>query len=149
MYVDSTNMVRISEKDTMIIERLMRDGRIPYTQLARELGVTEAAVRKRIRKLEEMGVIRGYKAVVDPKKIGYNVVALIGFDVEPEVYVSVIERVKKMEEVKRMFSTTGDHMIMVEGWFENADDMMSFVKRLENIPGVSRVCPAILVEEIK
>ena len=142
-------MVRISEKDTMIIERLMRDGRIPYTQLARELGVTEAAVRKRVRKLEEMGVIRGYKAVVDPKKIGYNVVALIGFDVEPEVYVSVIERVKKMDEVKRMFSTTGDHMIMVEGWFSSTDEMMSFVKRLESISGISRVCPAILVEEIK
>ncbi len=142
-------MVRISEKDMMIIERLMGEGRIPFTKLAKELGVTEAAVRKRIRKLEEMGIIKGYKAVVDPKKIGYNVVALIGFDVEPEVYVSVIERVKKMEEVKRMFSTTGDHMIMVEGWFKNNDDMMSFVKRLESIPGVSRVCPAILVEEIK
>jgi len=142
-------MVRISEKDLAIIELLMRDARIPYTEIARRLGVTEAAVRKRVHKLEEEGIIRGYRAVVDAKRLGYKIVAEIGFDVEPEHYVEVIERVREMPEVKRMKSTTGDHMIMIEGWFHDSDEMVRFVRKLESIPGVQRVCPAILVEELK
>ncbi len=142
-------MVRVSDRDLMILEILMRDARTPYTEIARRLGVTEAAIRKRVKKLEELGVIRGYRAVVDPKKIGYKIVAEIGFDVEPEQYVKAIERVKRMPEVKRMKSTTGDHMIMIECWFHDSDEMVRFVRRLESIDGVQRVCPAILVEELK
>ena len=133
----------------MIIEILMKDARTPYTEIARKLGVTEAAIRKRVKKLEEQGIIRGYRAVVDPKKIGYKIVAEIGFDVEPEQYVRAIEQVKKMPEVKRMKSTTGDHMIMIECWFHDSDEMVRFVRKLESIEGVQRVCPAILVEELK
>ncbi len=142
-------MVRISEKDIAIIEFLMKDARMPYTEMARRLGVTEAAVRKRVKKLEEVGIIRGYRAVIDAKRIGYKIVAEIGFDVEPEHYVKVIDAVKNMPEVKRMKSTTGDHMIMIECWFHDSDEMVRFVRKLEGFEGVQRVCPAILVEELK
>lgn len=142
-------MVRISEKDLAIIEFLMQDARMPYTEIARRLGVTEAAVRKRVRKLEEEGIIKGYRASVDAKKLGYKIVAEIGFDIEPEQYVKVIETVKNMPEVKRMKSTTGDHMIMIECWFHDSDEMVRFVRKLESIEGVMRVCPAVLVEELK
>ena len=142
-------MVRISEKDIAIIEMLLKDARTPFTEIARQIGVTEAAVRKRVKKLEEWGVIRGYRAVVDPRKIGYKVVAMIGFDIEPEHYVKVVEKVREMKEVRRMLSTTGDHMVMVECWFRDGNEMIRFVRQLESIEGVTRVCPAILVEELK
>ncbi len=142
-------MVRVSEKDLAIIDFLMQDARMPYTEIARRLGVTEAAVRKRVKKLEEEGIIRGYRAVIDAKRIGYRVVAEIGFDVEPEHYIKVIDAVKKMPEVKRMKSTTGDHMVVIECWFHDSDEMVQFVRRLEGIQGVMRVCPAVLVEELK
>ncbi len=132
-----------------IVEILQKNARTPYTQIARKLGVTEAAVRKRVKKLEEIGVIKGYRAIIDPKKLGYNIIAFIGFDVDPERYASVISTVKNLPEVRRMFSTTGDHMIMIECWFGNGDALLAFVRSLENIEGVSRVCPAIIVEELK
>ena len=142
-------MVRISEKDLAIIDFLMKDARMPYTEIARRLGVTEAAVRKRVKKLEEEGIIKGYRARVDAKKIGYKIVAEIGFDIEPEKYVSVIAEVKGWPEVKRMKSTTGDHMVVMECWFHDSDEMVRFVRKLEGLEGVQRVCPAILVEELK
>jgi len=142
-------MVRVSEKDLAIIDFLMKDARMPYTEIARRLGVTEAAVRKRVKKLEEEGIIKGYRARVDAKKIGYKIVAEIGFDIEPERYVRVIDEIKEWPEVKRMKSTTGDHMIMIECWFRDSDEMVQFVRKLESIEGVQRVCPAILVEELK
>ena len=142
-------MVRISEKDMIIIEMLMQNARTPYTEIARRIGVTEAAVRKKVKKFDELGIIKEYRAVIDPKKIGYEVVALIGFDIEPEQYVETIEKVRELEDVRRMLTTTGDHMAMVECWFEDGKDMAVFVRRMENIEGITRVCPAILVEELK
>lgn len=142
-------MVRISEKDIAILEMLMRNARIPYTEIARQIGVTEAAVRKRVKKFEELGIIKGYRAEIDPKKIGYKVVALIGFDIEPEYYLEALDKVRGMREVRRMLSTTGDHMAMVECWFRDGDELAGFVRRIEKIKGVLRVCPAILVEELK
>jgi Lrp/AsnC family transcriptional regulator for asnA, asnC and gidA len=142
-------MIRISEKDRHIIERLRKNARTPFTKIAEELGVTEAAIRKRVRKLEEGGVIKGYVAEVDPKKMGYNVTVFLGFDVEPEHYTKVVEKVKAMPQVRRLYSTTGDHMFMAECWFKDRDELNVFVKFLEAIPGVTRVCPAIVVERIK
>ena len=142
-------MVRISEKDMAILDILQRNARTPYTEIARALGVTEAAVRKRVRKLEQAGIIKGYRAVVDPRKLGYNVISLIGFDAEPEHYTKVAETVKKLPEVRRLLATTGDHMFLAECWLKNSDDLNVFVRKLENIPGVVRVCPAVLVEELK
>ena len=142
-------MVRISEKDMKIVEDLINNARKPFTKIAKELGITEAAVRKRIKKLEKEGIIQGYSAVVDPKKIGYEVTAFVGFDAEPEYYVRVVEKVKRLPQVRKLYSTTGDHMYMAECWFKDRNELEEFIKRLEEIPGITRVCPAIVVEEIK
>ena len=67
----------VSELDRAIIERLQADGRRPFTQIAAELGVSEAAVRARTNRLTERGVLQ-IVGVADPMKLGYDQVALIG-----------------------------------------------------------------------
>jgi len=64
----------------------MDDGRKPFTEIAKELNTSESSVRKRIRKMEEEGVIKGYSVLVNPAKIGYNVIALTGFDTDPKTF---------------------------------------------------------------
>jgi len=70
---------------------LMEDSRTSYVELARILGVTEAAVRKRVKRLEERGVIRRYTVEVAPRKLGYDVVAIIGLDAAPDHYIRILE----------------------------------------------------------
>ncbi len=142
-------MVRISERDRKIVEDLLKNARKPFTKIAEELGITEAAVRKRVKKLERNGIILGYKADVDPKRLGYEVTVFLGFDADPESYFKVVEKVKRFPQVRHLFATTGDHMFMAECWFRNREEMERFVEELEKIPGVTRVCPAIVVEKIK
>ena len=139
-------MVRISNLE--LVEILRKNARISYVELAKHFGVSETAIRKRIRKLEENGVIKRYTVEVDPKKLGFEINALIGVDTKPERYVQIIEKMKVMEGIKGLCSSSGDHMILLECWFRNSNELAEFVKKLEKLEGVTKICPAIIIEKI-
>jgi Lrp/AsnC family transcriptional regulator for asnA, asnC and gidA len=140
-------MVRISNHN--LIRLLMENARASYVEIAEKLGVSEAAVRKRIKRLEDLGVIRRYTIDLDPRRLGYEALAIIGLDVEPEHLLKVMEELKSKEEVVRLYLTSGDHMLIVECWFENSQEFSSFIKGLESREGIRRVCPAIVLERLK
>jgi len=140
-------MVRISNLE--LLKKLRENSRVHYTQLARHFGVTETAIRKRIKKLEESGVIVKYTIDINPKKIGFESVALIGIDTKPEKYIKTIEELKRMKEVFTLCSSSGDHMILAECWFKNSKELSDFIKKIGRMDGVLKVCPAIITEKIK
>jgi Lrp/AsnC family transcriptional regulator for asnA, asnC and gidA len=140
-------MVRISNHD--LIRLLMENSRASYVEIAEKLGVSEAAVRKRIKRLEDLGVIRRYIIDLDPKRLGYEVLAIIGLDVEPEHLLKIMEELRSKEEAVRLYLTSGDHMLIVECWFKDSQELSGFIKGLESREGVRRVCPAIVLERLK
>lgn len=140
-------MIRIS--DLKIIEILRENARTPFLRIAKALGVSEAAIRKRVKRLERSGVIKKYTIDVDLRKMGFEANALIGLDTKPESYLLVIEKVKSMKEAVSIYATSGDHMILLECWFKNSNELIDFCKKLEAIQGVTRVCPAIIIEKLK
>ncbi|MCX8193143.1 MAG: Lrp/AsnC family transcriptional regulator [Nitrososphaeria archaeon] len=132
-----------------LINILKENSRISFKELARIFGVTDTAIRKRLKRLEVEGIIKKYTIEIDMKKLGYNVHALIGLDVKPERLFGVIEVLKNMSEVSNLYSTSGDHMIMIECWFENSNKLSEYIKKLNDLEGVTRVCPAIILEKLK
>jgi Lrp/AsnC family transcriptional regulator, regulator for asnA, asnC and gidA len=140
-------MVRIS--DIELVDALKENARISFTALAKKFSVTETAVRKRVRKLESNGTIRKYTIEADMRKLGFQVRATIGVDTKPESYLRALDALKKMRTVSCLCSCSGDHMIMVDGWFRDTEELGKFVKSLEGIEGVTRICPAIVTEKIK
>lgn len=140
-------MVRISNLE--LVRLLKENSRTSFVDLAKNFSVSETAVRKRIKILEEKGVIRKYTIDVDPKKIGFEIDTLIGIDTRPEKYIQVMEKLRSMKEVMTMCSSSGDHMMMVECWFENSHGLAKFIKTLEKTDGITKVCPAIINEKMK
>ncbi len=140
-------MVRISNIE--LLKLLRKNARMSFVDIAEKLGVTEAAVRKKVRKLESEGIIKGYTIFADPKKLGYEIDALIGLDTLPEKLMSIIRKLQKMDEVLSLYASSGDHMIMMECWFKNHGELDKFIQKLEKMPGVTKVCPATLLEKIK
>jgi Lrp/AsnC family transcriptional regulator for asnA, asnC and gidA len=140
-------MVRISNLD--ILNILKENARISFSEIAKKFEVSDTAIRKRIRKLEKNGVIKKYTIEINPKKIGFEIDAFIGIDTKPEQYIQIIEKLKKMKEVINLYSSSGDHMILAECWFKNSSELTKFVERLNTIIGITKICPAIVLEKIK
>ncbi|HIP90348.1 MAG TPA: Lrp/AsnC family transcriptional regulator [Candidatus Nanopusillus sp.] len=146
-------MVRSSYIDVIdlkILQILSENARTPYTRIARILGLSEAAIRKRVKRLERKGVIEGYTIKINYKLLGYNV-AWIGIDTVPERMISVLEKVSRIDKniLQSIYTSVGDHDIMLEIVYKDYKEINELVKNLERIDGVIRVCPAILIEKIK
>ncbi len=138
----------MDSRDKVIVKMLMENARIPKTHIAKVLGITETAVRKRISKLEKDSVILGYKAIINYKTTGLSA-SLTGVDVEPERLWSVISELKKIDEVKSIMLTTGDHMIMLEIVAESVDELSEIHGKIEELEGVRRICPAVVLDVLK
>ena len=140
----------LDERDRIIIDMLTKDARTPFTEIAKVLGISETAVRKRVKALEEAGVIKQYTAVVDPSRLGYNLVSLTGVDTLPERIFDVASKLKEFEFVRKVYLTSGDHMIMAEVWAKDGEDLSDIISnKIGRIDGVTKVCPAIILEKLK
>ncbi|HID39145.1 MAG TPA: Lrp/AsnC family transcriptional regulator, partial [Calditrichaeota bacterium] len=99
----------LDEIDMKIIDMLQKNARTPYTQIAKEVGLSEGAIRKRVDALEKNGIIRKYVAVIDPRKVGYNSITILGLDTEPTKLLSVANKVAKIKGARNVYISTGDH----------------------------------------
>jgi Lrp/AsnC family transcriptional regulator for asnA, asnC and gidA len=97
-----------------IIEALQRDGRQPYGAIAEAVGLSEAAVRRRVQRLRESGIMQ-IVAVTDPLQLGFTRQAMIGVSVEGDVR-RVAEKLSALPEV--------DYVVMCAGWFEILDEIV-------------------------
>jgi len=125
----------LSPLDKRIIEHLQADGRRPFTQIALELGVSEAAVRARTNKLIERGILQ-VVGVADPGKLGFQQ-ALIGIRCQPGRLVAVADALAELPEVDYVVVTTGRFDILIETVSEDNEGLLRFLTdRLQAIDGV-------------
>ncbi len=140
----------MDQKDKKILEILGNDSRTPYTEIAKKLRLSESTIRRRIKALEEGGVIQKYSIVVNPAKVGYNTVAIVGLDVEPSKFLTVASKMAELDEVKYVATSTGDHMIMFEIWTRDGKELMRIIsEKIGKIEGINRICPSIILEKLK
>ncbi|HHI01249.1 MAG: Lrp/AsnC family transcriptional regulator [Thermococcus sp.] len=140
----------LDERDKVIIEMLTKDARTPFTEIAKVLGISETAVRKRVRALEEKGIIKQYTIKVNPQKLGYNLISITGVDTKPEKLFEVANKLREFEFVRELYLSSGDHMIIAEIWAKDGEDLADIMSnKIGKIDGVTKVCPAIILERLK
>jgi Lrp/AsnC family transcriptional regulator for asnA, asnC and gidA len=126
----------VTALDKRIIEHLQEDGRRPYTQIAADLGVSEAAVRARTNRLIERGILQ-VVGVTDPLKLGFHQMAMIGIRCESSKLIEVAEHLAAMPEVDYVVITAGSYDLLIETVCEDNDALLVFLAdRLRAIDGV-------------
>lgn len=138
----------LDSKDKTILEILEKNARTSYMEIARNLGISEAAIRKRIKKLEEEEIILGYKANVNYKKLGFTNKIVMGVDTHSKDYFNVIKELKSFDFIKNLTRSSGDHMIMFEVWVKNIDELQNILEKINSIPGVTESCPSIIHDNL-
>ncbi len=126
----------VSDLDKRIIEHLQQDGRRPFTQIATELGVSEAAVRARTNRLIEKGILQ-VVGVTDPLKLGFQQWAMIGVKCEAARLLEVAEEIAAFPETDYVVITAGTYDILVECVAEDNEHLLRFLsEKLRKISGV-------------
>ncbi|CAH9413087.1 Transcriptional regulator, AsnC family [Streptomyces globisporus] len=118
-----------------IIEQLQEDGRRPYAAIGKAVGLSEAAVRQRVQKLLDQGVMQ-IVAVTDPLTVGFRRQAMVGINVEGDLD-PVAEALSAMAECEYVVMTAGSFDLMVEIVCEDDDHLLETInKRIRTLPGV-------------
>lgn len=122
--------------DEELIRQLQRDGRRPYTQLAKEVGLSEAAVRQRVQRLLEAGVMQ-VVAVTDPLSLGLARQAMVGIRVQGDAR-AVADRLSELDEVVYVVLTAGPVDLLAEVVAASDDDLLRVLNdAIRAIPGVT------------
>jgi Lrp/AsnC family transcriptional regulator for asnA, asnC and gidA len=128
-------IVGVDQTDAEIIRQLQADGRRPYTQLAKAVGLSEAAVRQRVQRLLESGVMQ-VVAVTDPMQLGMKRQAMVALRVEGDVK-SAADELASIEEVVYVVLTAGSVDLLAEVVVPNDEALLELLnERIRKIPGV-------------
>jgi len=132
--------MKIDGIDKIIIKTLVKDARTPVLSIAREVGISGAAIHQRLRKLEKSKLIDGYRMVINPKSLGYTTTAFVGIFLDSaSLYSSAIKRLKEIPEVVESHYTTGNYAIFIKIMCKNNEDLMHLLNNnIQGIKGVSR-----------
>ena len=131
-------MADLDRVDKAIIHELQLDGRMPYTELSRRVGLSQPATRQRVNRLIDRGSMQ-VVAVTDPSTLGFDYPAMVGIDVDGDI-VEIADRLAQLEEVSYLIITAGRYDILAEVVCRDADHLLRFVnEQIRPLSGVSSV----------
>ncbi len=101
--------------DEKILKLITRNARIPFLEVARECGVSGAAIHQRVQRLLNIGVVSGSEFIINPQKLGYNTCAYMGIYLDKASnHAKVVEELKKIPEVVECHYITGQYAIFIK-----------------------------------
>jgi Lrp/AsnC family leucine-responsive transcriptional regulator len=142
--------MEIDDMDRQILEILLQNSRISYTDLGKQIGLSRVAVQARIQALIEAGVIERFTTVINPVKVGIQVSAFFNIDVEPKYLEQVAEQLAKEPAVTSLYHMTGPSTLHMHGIFASNREMEKFLlETLYKMPGIVRVETQMLLKRYK
>jgi Lrp/AsnC family transcriptional regulator for asnA, asnC and gidA len=139
----------IDKTDQKILSFLVNNARMPYLEIARECGVSGAAIHQRVKKMEASGIITGSRLIVKPSTLGLNVCAFISVTLsEASKYPEVVAALKKIPEIVECHFVTGKAALLVKLYcFDNDHLMEVLLDTIQNIPFIQATDTMIALDE--
>ncbi|MEW5722692.1 MAG: Lrp/AsnC family transcriptional regulator [Thermodesulfobacteriota bacterium] len=143
----------MDKTDARIVALLQDNARLKNAELARQLGLAQSTVLERIRRLEEQGIIKGYMAVVDPRKLGLTVQALISVSLKSHEAESILQfedSIRKLPHVRACLHLTGRFDYILHVAVKDLDQLRSLIKNhIAALPGFGRSETFVIFADIK
>ncbi|MGE0078330.1 MAG: Lrp/AsnC ligand binding domain-containing protein [Bacteroidales bacterium] len=132
--------LKVDAIDQKILSYLVKNARMPFLEIARECGISGAAIHQRVKKMEDAGIIAGSRMIVKPKALGFDVCAFVGVQlISTNQYVGVIDELKLMPEVVECHFITGEYALLLKLFCRDNEHLMDvLVNTIQNIAGISR-----------
>lgn len=139
----------LDDTDKRILKNLMVDARLSARQLALKLGMSTVTILSRIKKLEKEKIIKGYTALIDHEKLGYNLTAIIEIIGKKDKILDIEIELSKIENVCGVYDITGNTDTVVIAKFKSRNELSEFVKGLASIKNIENTITHVVLNTAK
>ena len=139
----------LDDVDRRILKVLEDDARTSLRKITEIVGVALGTVSNRVKRLENLGVIRGYTVLIDPDKAGWGLSVLIGLRIEKGRLIEIQEKIAKDNRVYGVYDVTGDYDSMVLARATNRDDLDDLIKSVVSVSGIERSVTHLVLNSVK
>lgn len=139
----------LDDLDREIVKLLQYDGRLPFTHIAEQVGVSEGTVRRRVSRLRDNDIMQ-IVAVVEPQYLGWGAAAMVGVSVQGGKTDAVADEIAVFPEVSYLLMASGEFDLFVEVYCKNRQQFVSFLNdKLQQVPGVLRTRTFMVLKTYK
>ena len=139
----------LDDTDRSIIEVLERDARTSLRRIAEEVDVSLGTVSNRVKKLEETGVIKDYRVILDSEKVGWNLNVVIGLRIQKGRLIEIQEKIARDNRVYGVYDVTGEFDSMVIARARDRSDLDDLSKNVLSMDGVVRSVTHLVLNTVK
>jgi Lrp/AsnC family transcriptional regulator for asnA, asnC and gidA len=144
-----TSQMELDDADHKILRELQRDARISFKTIAQKVGVSEATVFVRVRKMRERGVIRGFSAIVDPKALGKDLTAIVLVRANPKAFPGTLDALKKLDDIYEIYDVTGQYYSILKIRTSGTEDLGKIMDAIGTIDGIAGTETIIVLRTVK
>ncbi len=139
----------LDETARRILSVLQRDARTSMRKISEEVGVSLGTVSNRVRRLEKIGVIRGYTVLLDPEKVGWDLNIVVGLRIQKGRLIEIQEKIAEDPRVYGVYDVTGDFDSMVVARARDRSDLDELSKNVMSIDGIERSVTHLVLNTVK
>ena len=143
----------LDELDQKIVELLIENARMSYSEIGQRVGILRVAVKARIRALEQRGIIEEYTTIINPQKVNGAVSCYFEIELQPETFPRAVELLKENETITQIYRVTGKNRLHVHAVAASGEEMEELIRQvIDPLPGmISCSCNTILarIKDIK
>jgi DNA-binding Lrp family transcriptional regulator len=141
--------MQLDDTDRRLLAVLLEDARISQRGLAQRIGVAQGTITNRLRRLEELGVIKGYTVLLEPESIGWTMTVITGLRIEKGSMINVQQNIAADPRVFAVYDVTGDYDSMVLARVQSRKDLDDLTKTVFTFKGVQRSFTQVVLNTVK
>jgi DNA-binding Lrp family transcriptional regulator len=139
----------LDDVDKKILKKLQEDARISFKEIAKEVGTSEATVFVRVKKLQKSGVIKGFRAILNPPSVGKQVTAFALVKAEPKSYPRMLAQLMNLEDICEIHDVTGAYYSILKMRTTTSEQLAEILDKIGEIEGIAGTETVIVLRTIK
>ena len=140
----------LDELDQKIVELLIENARMSYSEIGQRVGISRVAVKARIQALEQRGIIEEYTTIINPQKVNGAVSCYFEIELQPETFPRAVELLKENETITQIYRVTGKNRLHVHAVAASGEEMEELIRQvIDPLPGMISCSCNIILARIK